>query len=137
MKVLLKNGSKSLIDKVLSPTKEKERENKENAVKEKPILMTRRELMDPFASDEEDDEKLNENERIEKKEEDVLTPPNLNPETASVSIVFHQLSIVFVLKIPTNQKKLLISDWLIQIVKSKLWNSISVSHFWLAEIFKT
>ncbi len=33
------------------------------------------------------------------------------------------------------RNKILFSDWLEQIVKSKLWNSISVSFFWLAEIF--
>uniref|UniRef100_A0A1B0GHF6 Putative ca2+-binding actin-bundling protein n=1 Tax=Lutzomyia longipalpis TaxID=7200 RepID=A0A1B0GHF6_LUTLO len=46
-------GSKSLIGKVLSPTRERAQETQ--VPREKPILMTRRELTDPFGSDEEDE----------------------------------------------------------------------------------
>uniref|UniRef100_A0A1L8E5L0 Putative ca2+-binding actin-bundling protein n=1 Tax=Nyssomyia neivai TaxID=330878 RepID=A0A1L8E5L0_9DIPT len=46
-------GSKSLIGKVLSPTRDRPAETQ--VPREKPILMTRRELTDPFGSDEEDE----------------------------------------------------------------------------------
>lgn len=61
MKNFLLSGSKSLIGKVLSPTREKsppQSMNNGNYTQtdpEKPILMTRRELTDPFGSDEEED----------------------------------------------------------------------------------
>lgn len=82
MKNLLKNGSKSLFDKVLSPTKEKEK-NLEN-VKDKPILMTHRQLTDPFGSDEEDEQMLRDGNG--KSDDEGLGTPNLHPETASVRI---------------------------------------------------
>ncbi|XP_075213242.1 eps15 homology domain containing protein-binding protein 1 isoform X3 [Lycorma delicatula] len=52
-------GSKSILGKVLSPTKEKfNREKSKSPVdnnQQRPILMTRRQLTDPFGSDDEDD----------------------------------------------------------------------------------
>lgn len=63
VKDILFNGSKSIMSKVISsPGKDKQqqqqqvkKEDKKNDVK-KPILMTRRELTDPFGSDDEDEQ---------------------------------------------------------------------------------
>ncbi|GAB0090800.1 EH domain-binding protein 1 [Sergentomyia squamirostris] len=55
-------GSKSLIGKVLSPTKDRssgQEVTQQQVMKEKPILMTRRELTDPFGSDDEDEVPVN------------------------------------------------------------------------------
>lgn len=63
VKNFLLSGSKSLIGKVLSPTREKSPPPSMNngsyvqTDPEKPMLMTRRELTDPFGSDEEDEER--------------------------------------------------------------------------------
>lgn len=56
-------GSKNIIGKVLSSPKDKvEADNNKKVEPKKPILMTRRELTDPFGSDEEDAvEPLNDN----------------------------------------------------------------------------
>ncbi|RZF33164.1 hypothetical protein LSTR_LSTR004850 [Laodelphax striatellus] len=65
-------AGKTILGKVLSPTKEKynNRENNrekskspENNQQQRPILMTRRQLTDPFGSDEEDDSMQDENNR--------------------------------------------------------------------------
>lgn len=103
VKNILKNGSKSLFDKVLSPTKEKDKEKEKNAENAKPVLMTHRQLIDPFASDEEDEQmQIEREEKLKTDERDsegnLSPPPNLNPEAASVSLplkisffVFHSL----------------------------------------------
>lgn len=53
------NSSKSILGKVLSPTKEKLRDKSKSPVNgpnnQRPILMTRRQFSDPFGSDEEDE----------------------------------------------------------------------------------
>lgn len=57
VKDILFNGPKNIIGKVLSPSKDKlgQSTKKSDTKKEKPMLMTRRELCDPFGSDEEDE----------------------------------------------------------------------------------
>ncbi|XP_049830538.1 EH domain-binding protein 1 isoform X1 [Schistocerca gregaria] len=58
-------SSKSIIGKVLSPTKDKfNREKSKSPVAntQRPVLMTRRQLTDPFASDEEDESPKNDGE---------------------------------------------------------------------------
>lgn len=56
VKDILVASSKNIIGKVLSPTRDKSLQNKKVEIKkEKPILMTRRELCDPFGSDDEED----------------------------------------------------------------------------------
>lgn len=52
------SSSKNIIGKVLSPAKE--RFNKKNESK-KPVLMTRRELCDPFGSDDEEENQIPDN----------------------------------------------------------------------------
>lgn len=47
-------SSKNIIGKVLSPPKDNKVEENKKAESKKPMLMTRRELTDPFGSDEED-----------------------------------------------------------------------------------
>lgn len=61
-------GSKSILGKVLSPTKEKfnNREKSKSPVdsnQQRPILMTRRQLTDPFGSDDEDDSLMENSDR--------------------------------------------------------------------------
>lgn len=69
VKNFLLSGSKNLIGKVLSPTRDKSPAQSMNngsytqTDPEKPLLMTRRELTDPFGSDEEDNQGEGENER--------------------------------------------------------------------------
>uniref|UniRef100_A0A6B2E5H2 Putative ca2+-binding actin-bundling protein n=1 Tax=Phlebotomus kandelakii TaxID=1109342 RepID=A0A6B2E5H2_9DIPT len=59
MKNFFITGSKSLIGKVLSPTRDRTvSQEVPQPPKEKPILMTRRELTDPFGSDEEDEPQM-------------------------------------------------------------------------------
>lgn len=103
VKNLILSSSKHLLGKVLSPTKDKltaaSQACQNNAVvvaalKEKPILMTRRELTDPFGSDDEDeqqqqltpngdDPKLNNKDQHSNASATVA--PNLDPATANVS----------------------------------------------------
>lgn len=61
VKDIILAGSKNIIGKVLSPAKDKlDQENSKKVDIKKPILMTRRELTDPFGSDdEEEEEELN------------------------------------------------------------------------------
>lgn len=59
VKDILLASSKNIIGKVLSPAKDKlEQENSKKTDIKKPILMTRRELTDPFGSDDEEEEEL-------------------------------------------------------------------------------
>lgn len=109
VKNLILSGSKHLLGKVLSPTKDKNIGQVSNgqqsptitptnngpSAKEKPILMTRRELTDPFGSDDEDDQKQAsfDNQRISAIKKDESPPPNLNPVTANVR---HLISLILV-----------------------------------------
>lgn len=109
MKNLILTGSKHLLGKVLSPTKDKNliggsgnsaiKSNVAAVVadkeKEKPFLMSRRELNDPFGSDDEDDQQTQytknelENQRNSSnltKGETAGTQPTLDPVKANVCI---------------------------------------------------
>lgn len=104
VKNLILSSSKHLLGKVLSPTKDKnspvgnqQSTNTPNAItpngqKDKPILMTRRELNDPFGSDDEDDlppSYITDNQRCNSNKKDDSPPaPNLDPATANVIITF-------------------------------------------------
>lgn len=106
VKNLILSGSKHLLGKVLSPSKDKVHANGAAVVasktpssvtpgdKEKPFLMSRRELNDPFGSDDEDEQKsvngvhTMENQRNScnmSREDSPTAPPNLDPVTANVS----------------------------------------------------
>lgn len=96
VKNLIISGSKNLLGKVLSPSKERSPNTlagtPNSGPKEKPILMTRRELNDPFGSDDEEEQttpgSANEYQRQNNgSEKDVSPPaPNINPVTANVRI---------------------------------------------------
>lgn len=91
MKNLLINGSKNFIDK-LTPTKDYSRDgnhdNGNGIVKAKPMLMTRKELNDPFGSDEEDEmEKTEMKNKSPAKE--VMSPPAIDVATANVRIMIN------------------------------------------------
>ena len=88
MKNLFINGSKNFIDK-LTPTKDTSRDghhdssNGNGTVKIKPMLMTRKELNDPFGSDEEEEiEKTDLKNKSPAKE--VMSPPAIDVATANV-----------------------------------------------------
>lgn len=106
VKNMILSGSKHLLGKVLSPTKDKltaaSQANHNNVVvvapKEKPILMTRRELTDPFGSDDEDDQQQQHQQQLQLSPNgddpklnnqhanaSVAVAPNLDPATANVS----------------------------------------------------
>lgn len=108
VKNMILSGSKHLLGKVLSPTKDKltaaSQANHNNVVvvvapKEKPILMTRRELTDPFGSDDEDDQQQQHQQQLQQLSPNGDDPklnnqhanasaavaPNLDPATANVS----------------------------------------------------
>lgn len=93
VKNLILSGSKHLLGKVLSPSKERNTlvptPNDAAVPKEKPILMTRRELTDPFGSDDDEDEKPNYSSALqdELKNRDVVesSTPTIDPVTANVS----------------------------------------------------
>lgn len=117
VKNLILSSSKHLLGKVLSPSRDKSGLNasqvnhntsttttstattaqSQQPVKEKPILMTRRELTDPFGSDDEDDQ-TNESSSAthqqddskSKNKEPVTVAPNLDPATANVC---HQIKL--------------------------------------------
>lgn len=57
VKEIILSSSKNILGKVLSPAKDKDKIQVQNAKKvdKKPALMTRRELTDPFGSDEEEE----------------------------------------------------------------------------------
>lgn len=60
VKDIILSSSKNILGKVLSPSKDKLSQNtkkseKVDKVEKKPVLMTRRELTDPFGSDEEEE----------------------------------------------------------------------------------
>lgn len=85
-------GSKHLLGKVLSPVKDRtsigqpplNNQSGAQPTKDKPLLMTRRELTDPFgSSDDEDEQKI-----IAHEEQKDTTPvaPNLDPATTNVSV---------------------------------------------------
>lgn len=116
MKNLILTGSKHLLGKVLSPTKDKNLIGgsgnsaiKGNVAavaadkeKEKPFLMSRRELNDPFGSDDEDDQQTQytknelENQRNSSnltKGESAATQPTLDPVKANVSIAVRSFRI--------------------------------------------
>lgn len=109
VKNLILSGSKHLLGKVLSPSKDKNHAISAGGVaaktpstvtptqqggdKEKPFLMSRRELNDPFGSDDEDEQKsvnnvhTMENQRNScnmKRDDSPTTAPNLDPVTANV-----------------------------------------------------
>lgn len=113
VKNLILTGSKHLLGKVLSPVKDKnsiatvasgqplspptqnnqtlvQPQNNQTLPKEKPILMTRRELTDPFGSDDEDEQKITtarENDiQQQNKELSVTTAPSLDPVMTNVCI---------------------------------------------------
>lgn len=108
---------KHFIGKVLSPVKDKQfpltsnksqlngsQGNQQNATtiltpksetKENSILMTRRELNNPFGSDDENDQQTNDiymdiqrNSNQINNMESPLSPPNLDPSTANVSVIY-------------------------------------------------
>lgn len=106
MKSLILTGSKHILGKVLSPTKEKLNllnNSNNSAIKnlsstgsnDKPFLMSRRELNDPFGSDEEDEQytQNNKNELENQRNSSNLTSttnkndttPTLDPVKANVS----------------------------------------------------
>lgn len=96
VKNLILSGSKHLLGKVLSPSKDRNtfvptpiNNHNATAPKEKPILMTRRELTDPFGSDDEDEGPNNSSLQEEQKNnsnKDVLeSTPTIDPVTANVS----------------------------------------------------
>lgn len=98
VKNLILSGSKHLLGKVLSPSKERNTfvptpSNDVAAVpKEKPILMTRRELTDPFGSDDDEDEKPNYSSALQDESKNnsvkdaVESTPTIDPVTANVSL---------------------------------------------------
>lgn len=101
VKNLLLNGSKNLLGKVLSPTRDKSNgvtptmptNNSSNNAK--PILMTRRELTDPFGSDDEDNKDsvmLDANEN--KQNSDSLNSPSIDPEVANVIFLYFSNEII-------------------------------------------
>lgn len=113
VKNLILSGSKHLLGKVLSPSKDKNHAVGSGGVaaktpsagtptqqneKEKPFLMSRRELNDPFGSDDEDEQKsvnsvhTMENQRNScnmNRDDSPTAPPNLDPVTANVSTTKH------------------------------------------------
>lgn len=103
VKNLLISGSKNFIGKVLSPTKDKQiqfpgqfKNNNENEQqqtseqpKEKPILMTRLQLTDPFASDEED-EQIIEELKNSVKSDNQPKMPLLDPNKANQLLARHK-----------------------------------------------
>lgn len=85
MKNLLINGSKNFIDK-LTPTKDPSHHDNGNGngiVKAKPMLMTRKELNDPFGSDEEEDVVKTEL-KSKSPAKEVMSPPAIDVATANV-----------------------------------------------------
>lgn len=93
-------GSKSLIGKVLSPTRDRAQSQDNQPPREKPVLMTRRELTDPFGSDEEEEapavaEKSSHasdaaRKSVDLSPEDSNSPPiALDTETTTVSLKFY------------------------------------------------
>lgn len=105
VKNLILSGSKHLLGKVLSPSRDKNsvmgnQQQQSNvtpssgqSVKEKPLLMTRRELNDPFGSDDEDDPQhpsnIGEYQRnnmgsSNNRKDESPSAPNLDPVTANV-----------------------------------------------------
>ena len=80
VKTLLLNGSKQLLDKVLSPAKESK--EKGSPVQEKPLLMTRRQYADPMGLWDEEEEKGQAEEPAQ---------PVLDVETANVSTFIYKL----------------------------------------------
>lgn len=99
VKNLILSGSKHLLGKVLSPSKERNSivptPLSDTAVpKEKPILMTRRELTDPFGSDDEEEQKPpsyssapQEEPKINSNKDTVeSSTPSIDPVTANVSV---------------------------------------------------
>lgn len=107
VKNLILSGSKHLLGKVLSPSKERNTfvptsvSNDATVPKEKPILMTRRELTDPFGSDDDEDEKPNyssalQDESKNNSSKDVVesSTPTIDPVTANVSFLLSLLMIL-------------------------------------------
>lgn len=105
VKNLILSGSKHLLGKVLSPAKDRPANasapttTTTTAAREKPLLMTRRELTDPFGSDDEDeqlqivaDELPPTNPTTSPKE---LSTPSLDPATTNVNIFFSFFSVIF------------------------------------------
>lgn len=85
VKDIIFNGSKNIMSKVKSssPTKEKKVDQKDTQKTEKPILMTRRELTDPFGSDEEDEPvkvEMNGSPQEENKDDVFSNLPKPNPQ---------------------------------------------------------
>lgn len=97
MKNLLINGSKNFIDK-LTPTKDPSRDgshdNGNGIVKAKPMLMTRKELNDPFGSDEEEEMEKTETKNKSPAKE-VMSPPAIDVATANVRLMSYlRISII-------------------------------------------
>lgn len=88
MKNLLINGSKNFIDK-LTPTKDGHHDNGNGngVAKAKPMLMTRKELNDPFGSDEEEEMVKTELKKSPAKE--VMSPPAIDVATANVRLLIN------------------------------------------------
>lgn len=93
VKNMILSGSKHLLGKVLSPVKDRNtiaggghqalnNQSASQPTKEKPLLMTRRELTDPFGSDDEDEQ----NAPHEEQKETTSVAPNLDPTTTNVCI---------------------------------------------------
>ncbi|XP_059607944.1 EH domain-binding protein 1 [Phlebotomus argentipes] len=84
-------GGKSLIGKVLSPTRDRAVSQEPQPPREKPILMTRRELTDPFGSDEEEDVLPTAEKSSQETPEDPNAPPiNLDSETTNKILNRHK-----------------------------------------------
>ncbi|XP_037033406.1 EH domain-binding protein 1-like isoform X3 [Bradysia coprophila] len=96
VKNLILSGSKHLLGKVLSPSKERNTVvptpvGNDAVPKEKPMLMTRRELTDPFGSDDDEDDKPNfssavQDESKNSSNRDVVesSTPTIDPITANL-----------------------------------------------------
>ncbi|XP_037033404.1 EH domain-binding protein 1-like isoform X1 [Bradysia coprophila] len=102
VKNLILSGSKHLLGKVLSPSKERNTVvptpvGNDAVPKEKPMLMTRRELTDPFGSDDDEDDKPNfssavQDESKNSSNRDVVesSTPTIDPITANKLLSRHK-----------------------------------------------
>lgn len=133
VKNLILSGSRNLLGRVLSPTKDKAGSGGEAVTPPvsqvqpaaKPVLMTRRELTDPFGSDEEDETSnrkdvnggsVTTNTTVK---ETLVTPPSLDPATTNVSsfMIFSITWIILVLNRATLLDFLFVNC--IEIIKQK------------------
>lgn len=106
VKNLILSGSKNLLGKVLSPAKDKNviagqanqngTGNQQQPAQDKPILMTRRELTDPFGSDDEDENDQDcgkDTDKAKVNGQDQSGAPQLDPVTTTVSFLLLQIKI--------------------------------------------